>query len=72
MLFARCLSGPKTVQIKLADGKVASQDCPVAQIHVSTNIDKYISLHIVLLVFDSICAFSLRDSNLSVISNNTC
>ena len=31
----------KTVQIKLADGKVASQDCPVAQIHVSTNIDKF-------------------------------
>merc|ERR1711954_522425 len=32
---------PSTVKIKLADGNVASQDCPVAQIKVSTDVNKF-------------------------------
>ena len=32
---------PSTVKIRLADGNVASQDCPVAQIHVSTDVNKF-------------------------------
>ena len=31
----------KTCQIKLADGSIASQDCPVTQLHVSTDVDKF-------------------------------
>ena len=40
----------KTVKIKLADGNVASQDCPVAQIHVSTDVNKF-SKHNMALSF---------------------
>ena len=32
---------PQPVKIKLADGKLAGQDCPVVQINVSTDIFKF-------------------------------
>ena len=32
---------PNTVKIKLADGQMAGQDCPVVQLNVSTNVHKF-------------------------------
>ena len=32
---------PRKVKIKLADGNMADQDCPVVQLHVSTDLYKF-------------------------------
>ena len=32
---------PRTVKIKLADGNMASQNCPVVQLNVSTDLHKF-------------------------------
>ena len=32
---------PRTVKIKLADGNMASQNCPVVQLKVSTDVHKF-------------------------------